>query len=153
MLQNIGDGKINALKHLLLGITLRLQNIKPLLDMQHHKQPLMSRCLGTLLLSLLLITGRKKDELVCLDGLVVYEAESAANGNDLSDYVIIACEGSFTRGNASIDLYNPSNGDLLPNDFAEQAGYDLGDILQYVYWTNNLFLWSKIFNRSGRFYR
>ena len=98
MLQKIGDGKINALKHLLLGITLRLQNIKPLLDMRHHKLPLMSRCLGTLVLSLLLITGCKKDEFVCLDGLVVYEAESSADGIDLSDYVIIACEGGFTEG-------------------------------------------------------
>ncbi|MGB0457855.1 MAG: hypothetical protein ACPGGH_05965 [Chitinophagales bacterium] len=105
--------------------------------MQHHKQPLMSRCLGTLLLSLLLITGCKIDEFVCLDGLVVYETESSSAGIDLSDYVIIACEGSFTRGNASIDLYNPSTGDLLPNAFAEQAGYALGDILQDVYWTNN----------------
>ena len=60
-----------------------------------------------------------------------------SNGIDLADYVIIACEGSFTRGNASIDLYNPSTGDLLPNAFAEQAGYALGDILQDVYWTNN----------------
>ena len=105
--------------------------------MQHHKLPLMSRCLGTLVLSLLLITGCKKDEFVCLDGLVVYEAESSADGIDLSDYVIIACEGGFTRGNASIDLYNPSNGDLLPNAFADQAGYALGDILQDIYWTNN----------------
>ena len=85
----------------------------------------MSRCLGTLVLSLLLITGCKKDDFVCLDGLVVYEAESSADGIDLSDYVIIACEGGFTRGNASIDLYNPSTGDLLPNAFADQAGYAL----------------------------
>ncbi|MGB1051420.1 MAG: hypothetical protein ACPGYF_05615 [Chitinophagales bacterium] len=97
----------------------------------------MSRCLGTLVLSLLLITGCKKDEFVCLDGLVVYEAESSVDGIDLSDYVIIACEGGFTRGNASIDLYNPSTGDLLPNAFADQAGYALGDILQDVYWMNN----------------
>ena len=105
--------------------------------MRHHKLPLMSRWLGILLLSLLLIAGCKKDDFVCLDGLVVYEAESLAEGIDLSDYVIIACEGGFTRGNASIDLYNPSNGDLLPNAFADQAGYALGDILQDVYWTNN----------------
>lgn len=105
--------------------------------MRHHKLPLMSRCLGTLVLSLLLITGCKKDDFVCLDGLVVFEAESSAEGIDLSDYVIIACEGGFTRGNASINLYNPSNGDLLPNAFADQAGYALGDILQDVYWTND----------------
>ena len=47
-----------------------------------------------------------------------------------ADKVIVLCEGNFTWGNASFDLYEPSTDKVFDDIFKTENGMALGDVLQ-----------------------